>query len=137
MPMASQYAFTPFEPPVDNNATLTRNPNANTPVAARRLLADGTRLSDGTPPTLVRNKRLQLRFRVNGAALWSPKTVSCHLRRGRDLFRANLKAPTLGMAKGTTYEVQLRVLATEPRPVGEPLQSDFDLGHRSFWIYLK
>ena len=47
VPMASQYAFTPFEAPVDNNATLTRSPNANTPVAAAALLFDGSRLSDG------------------------------------------------------------------------------------------
>ncbi len=80
VPMASQYAFTPFEPPVDNNGTLTRNPNANTPVAAAALLADGTRLlGRGRRRRWSGTSRVQLRFRVNGADPVVDQDRGCHL----------------------------------------------------------
>jgi hypothetical protein len=52
----------------------------------------------------------------------------------KDLFQSDLKASTVGWAKGKTYLVELRFLAAgtnQPLPV---LQSSFDLGSRSFTI---
>lgn len=106
-------------------------------MAAGALLSDGSRLSDAAAAALVSSQRVQLRWRESGAALWSTQADLVTYDAADNVFRANLKAPTLRLAKGKTYEVQLRVLATDPQPPGVPLQSDFDLGHRSFWISLK
>ena len=139
VPMAAQYALTPFEDPVDNSGTLVRNANANTPIATAALLADGTRLSDSGAAALVQAQRVQVRWRELGTELWSGRNDLATYDAAENLFRANLKGPSLGLVKGRTYTVEVRILPapTDVRPAGEVLQNTFDLGHRSFTISLR
>ncbi len=124
--------------PGDRRRSLARGEDlpAVRPPVAREPCSPTFRLSDAAAPPWSA-ARGSSPVAESGAALWSTQADLVTYDAADNVFRANLKAPTLRLAKGKTYEVQLRVLATDPQPPGVPLQSDFDLGHRSFWISLK
>ncbi len=138
VPMAAQYAMTLFDNPVNNTGTTTRSPSANTPLAVGALEWDDARLSDTAAAQLVRDKRVQVRWREVGAQYWSYKNDLATYDATEDEFRANLKGPSLNLGKGKHYVVEVRLLpaSADPQP-DQMTQRYFDLGRRSFELYLK
>ena len=144
VPMAAQYALTPFLSPFSGSQLAVTSPTGTTPLKTSALLADNTRLSDPAAAALVSSGRLQVRWRQVVPAgttppPWTTRAISTRYDAVMDFFQADLKASNLGWVKGKTYEVNFRLLPanTEPQPVGDALQSSFDLGSRSARVQVK
>ena len=138
--MAAQYGFGTFAPPINNGGTTQRNGNANTPMALSALLADGSKVGDPAAMALVAVHRVQIRWReVGSTGPWTADADLAAYDTQQHAFTADIKAPQLGMAKGRTYTVTIRILpaANDVKPVGEdPVNGSFDLGSRSFTLKL-
>ena len=144
VPMAAQYALTPFLPPFSGSQLRVTSATGTTPLKTSALLADNTRLSDLAATALVSSDRLQVRWRQVVPAgttppPWTTRAISTRYDTDMDFFQADLKASTLGWVKGKTYEVNFRLLpaTADPQPVGDALQSSFDLGSRSARVQVK
>ena len=136
IPFAAQYGTSAFVSPTSSNPTTTANGTTSVKIAA--LLANGAKVSDAEAAALVSAGRVQIRWRQTAptsSATWvTSNKVAVSYDKQKDLFQSDLKASTVGLAKGNTYLVEIRFLAAgsnQPSPV---LQSSFDLGSRSFTL---
>ena len=138
--MAAQYGFGAFSAPISNTGVTQRNAASNTPLAVSALLAGGVTLDDATARSLISQHRVQIRWREAGSrGDWTADTSLAAYDAKQHAFTADLKASRLGMVKGTTYTVTLRILPGDGdvRPAGESvLNGSFDLGSRSFTLTL-
>jgi len=144
VPMAAQYALTPFLSPFSGSQSAVTSATGTTPLKTSALLADNTWLSDAAAAALVSSNRLQVRWRQVVPAgttppPWTTRAISTRYDAVMHFFQVDLKASTLGWVKGKTYEVNLRLLpaTADPQPVGDALQSSFDLGSRSARVQVK
>ncbi|MBF4765509.1 hypothetical protein ISU07_20460 [Nocardioides islandensis] len=128
IPFAAQYLLSPYGAPVDG-ATVDTSTGATVPLKTTAVLADDTQLSDALSAQLVPT-RVQLRYREQGTSLWKLSTIPIVYDSKKHFFQVDLKPSSLSMSKGKKYDVEFRVLALAPKPSGDELQLNFDLGRR-------
>ncbi len=139
LPMAAQYAITPFQSPVRDDSATTAKVNATTPLKTTVLLADNRRISDAAAAGLVDSGRVQVRWLEVGTTRWVTRPDLVRYDPKKDVFQANLKGSSLGWVEGRHYLVSFRVLpaTSDPQPAGPVLQSWFDLGRRTALFAMK
>jgi hypothetical protein len=128
IPFAAQYLLSPYGAPVDG-ATVDTSTGATVPLKTTAVLADDTQLSDALSAQLVPT-RVQLRYREQGTSLWKLSTIPIVYDSKKHFFQVDLKPSSLSMSKGKKYDVEFRVRALAPKPSGDELQLNFDLGRR-------
>jgi hypothetical protein len=140
VPMAAQYGWSAFSSPLSAGNTLSRNAPANVPLQISALLADGSKLSDSAAQALVNAGRVQIRWRESSSTgAWSASTGLATYDTKPHAFIAAIKSLDLGMVKGKTYTVMIRILPApgDPTPPGDtPRDGTFDLGSQFFKLKL-
>jgi hypothetical protein len=116
VPMAAQYALTPFKAPVSNSGVTRTTPTATVPLRTTALLANGAKLSDADAAALVRAGRVQVAWHSTSSSASGARTDLASYDARGDTFVANLKGSSLGWRKGQTYVVALRVLPATSAP---------------------
>jgi hypothetical protein len=131
---ASQYGVSTFGSPVNNGTGVINGGSGNLPLKFSALQANGALLSDADASTLL--GQVQLRYRVNSPqGPWVASPLQARYDASRHYFTIDLKTTSLGMRKGTVYEVQVRVLPGAARPPGwDAATHPFDLGSRSLLV---
>ena len=127
---ASKYGFGPFGSPVNNTPGVVNGGSGNLPLKFPVLTSTGQAIPDAEANGLV--SRVQLRWRPrDDSEPWQAKTGLATYDATANIFQINLKTTSLAMKKGTTYVVEVRILAAggDPKPGGyDAVGGEFDLG---------
>jgi hypothetical protein len=133
---ASQYGLGSFGPPVDGRPDAVNGGSGNLPLKFPVLATDGSAIPDAEAAGLV--SRVQLRWRPRYTSdAWQATTELASYDASANTFQVNLKTKSLGMTKGTTYLVEVRILAAggDPKPGGyDEVAGEFDLGRTSLLV---
>jgi hypothetical protein len=133
---ASTYGFGPFGSPVNSTPGVVNGGSGNLPLKFPVLTNPGQAISDTEASGLV--GRVQLRWRAQGTTeAWQAKTGLATYDASANVFQINLKTTSLAMKKGTTYVVEVRVLAAtaDPKPGGyDDVGGQFDLGRTTLLV---
>ena len=100
VPMAAQYALTPFKSPVSNSGVTRTTPTATVPLRTTALLANGAKLSDADAAALVRAGRVQVAWHSTSSSASGARTDLATLRRSRGHLRGEPQGVVAGLAPG-------------------------------------
>ena len=133
---ASKYGFGPFASPVSNGPGVVNGGSGNLPLKFPVMTSTGQAIPDAEANGLV--GRVQLRWRPQGTSeAWQAKSGLATYDASANIFQVNLKTTSLAMKKGTTYVVEVRILAAEgdPKPGGyDAVGGEFDLGRTTLLV---
>jgi hypothetical protein len=137
--MATQYLVSPFASPVKLIGTTSVGVNATLKLTAL-VLQPIQLIPDATAKSLVAAQRVQLRWRPTGSTgAWTARTDLVTYDTKKHTFNASLVGKSLGMVKGQTYTVQMRILVGpgDVKPPGyDAVSGSFDLGGNGFTLKL-
>jgi hypothetical protein len=138
-PLATQYLVSPFASPVKLVGTTSVGFTSTLKLTAV-VLQPVQLVPDATAKSLVAAHRVQLRWRLVGSTgAWTARNDLVTYDAKKHTFNASLVGKTLGMVKGQSYTVQLRILTgpNDVKPPGDdPVSGSFDLGHNGFTLKL-
>jgi hypothetical protein len=133
---ASKYGFGTFGSPVNNGPGVVNGGSGNLPLKFPVLTSTGQAVPDSEASGLV--SRVQLRWRAHGTEeAWQAKSGLATYDASANIFQINLKTTSLAMKKGTTYDVEVRILAAggDPKPGGyDAVAGEFDLGRTTLLV---
>ena len=137
--LATQYLVSPFAAPVKLTGTTSVGFTSTLKLTAL-VLQPIQLVPDATATSLVAAHRVQIRWRLAGTTgSWTARNDLVTYDAKKHTFNASLVGKTLGMVKGQTYTVQLRILTgpNDVKPPGDdPVNGSFDLGHNGFTLKL-
>ncbi|MGC4108858.1 MAG: hypothetical protein QM747_00175 [Nocardioides sp.] len=137
--MATQYLVSPFASPVKLLGT-TSVPLTSTLKLTTVVLQPIQLIPDATAKSLLTAQRVQLRWRpVGSTGAWTSRTDLFTYDTKKHTFNASVVGKTLGMVKGQTYTVQMRILVgpSDTKPPGyDAVNGSFDLGSNVFTLKL-
>jgi hypothetical protein len=137
--MATQYLVSPFGAPVKLIGTTSVGLTATLKLAAL-VLQPIQLIPDATAKSLVAAQRVQLRWRpTSSTGAWTARNDLVTYDAKKHTFNASLVGKSLGMVKGQTYTVQMRILVGpgDVKPPGyDAVSGSFDLGGNQFTLKL-